>query len=479
MASTSDGVPPDSRSGKSRLPTPGKAFDIGINDRVRVTSAVSLGFQNILGLAGLLLFPGLIGKSFHLAPRETAYLYGITFMTSGLVVVLQSVKLLRLPIVQGPFAGVFAALIAVGHRGGGLGTAFGSLLLAAVIWCVLAVPVPRYSPIAYLAKHVEQPLVTGVILLLISSQLATVALTGWIGEPHAPGFPWVNLGCAALTAVAVLACTGSRRKTLHRGAIFWGVVAGALVYSFLAPTTWDNVLRARLFNAPRLFPFGFGISALDTVIFFIALFPAITETMATYRMVADWANEPLPPGRVAQGIFGEVLGSAIGALFGGMSTLAYPDNVGLLRVTRVASRWVTLTTGIILLALGGFGYFDAALVAIPNAVLSGATAVLFGILFAGGLQVMARVTWSQGALAAAGVSFVLPIGGLFISGAALHALPVPVQLILQQPLITGTILALAGTAMLRVPRRLPGGAPDMPAAGSGPAVTAVEGAAQE
>ena len=474
MAFTSDHYTSDPSPGHSRWPA-ADAFDIGVNERVRVTSAVSIGFQNILGLAGLLLFPGLIGKSFHLPPRETAYLYGITFMTSGLVVVLQSVLLLRLPIVQGPFAGVFAALIAVGHRGGGLGTAFGSLLIAAVIWCVLAVPVPRYSPIAFLAKHVEQPLVSGVILLIISAQLATVALKGWIGEPHAPGFPWVNLGCAALTAVVVLVCMTSRHKAIHRGAIIWAVVAGAVAYSLLAPTTWDNVLRARLFNAPRLFPFGFGVSALDTIIFFVALFPAITETMATYRMVADWANEPLPPSRVAQGVFGEVLGSAIGALFGGMSTLAYPDNVGLLRVTRVASRWVTLTTGIILLALGGFGYFDAALVAIPNAVLSGATAMLFGILFAGGLQVMARVPWTQGTLAAAGISFVLPVGGLFISGPSLTALPATVQLVLQQPLITGTIIALAATAVLRLGRSLPAGEAARPAAGSEPAAAAVDG----
>jgi hypothetical protein len=58
---------------------------------------VGLGFQHILGLAGLLLFPTLVGKSFSLPSPQVAYLYGITFITSGVVVILQAVGLLRLP----------------------------------------------------------------------------------------------------------------------------------------------------------------------------------------------------------------------------------------------------------------------------------------------------------------------------------------------------------------------------------------------
>lgn len=442
---------------RTASPPTSDTFDVAVDQPVRASTAISIGFQNILGLAGLLVFPGLIGESFGLSPGDTAYLYGITFMTSGLVVILQTVVLLRLPIVQGPFAGVFAALLVVGHERGGLGTAFGSLLVAAAIWCVLAVPVKRYSPIVYLARYVQLPLVSGVILLLIATQLATIAMEGWVGEPGQPGFPVVNLTCAALTAAVVLVCMAVPRRVLRRGAMFWGVLIGALVFSALAPTTWGNVLSAQLFTLPRLFPFGFGVSPVATAIFFVALFPAIAETIATYRIVADWASEPLPTQRIAQGVFGEVIGSTIGAVFGGMATLAYPDNVGFLRVHRVASRWVTFTTGIILLVLGGFGYFDAVLVAIPTPVLSGATAVLFGILFAGGLQVISAVHWTQANLVAAGVPFIVAIGTLFISEDVLQALPSAVRLVFQQPLIIGTILALLATGIVRAAGRAPTG----------------------
>jgi hypothetical protein len=39
----------------------------------------------------------------------------MTFLVCGFVTILQSALLLRLPIVQGPYAGSFASMLAVGH----------------------------------------------------------------------------------------------------------------------------------------------------------------------------------------------------------------------------------------------------------------------------------------------------------------------------------------------------------------------------
>ena len=168
-------------------------FDVGVDDRVPVPSAIGLGVQNILGMAGLLIFPALIGAAFKLSAADTAYLYGITFMTSGLVVILQSVFLLRLPIIQGPYAGSLAALLAVGHQHGGLGAAFGSMFVAGVIWCVLAIPLKRFGIVTVLSRFVRDPIVSGVIVLILATQLTSTALPNWLGTPASPGFPVVNL----------------------------------------------------------------------------------------------------------------------------------------------------------------------------------------------------------------------------------------------------------------------------------------------
>jgi xanthine/uracil permease len=96
---------------------------------------------------------------------KIAYLYGMTFLVCGFVTILQSALLLRLPIIQGPYAGSFASMLAVGHLGGGLGAAYGSFFVAALIWCVLSLPV-RGSSIGLLARFLRAPIIAGMMSFL-------------------------------------------------------------------------------------------------------------------------------------------------------------------------------------------------------------------------------------------------------------------------------------------------------------------------
>jgi xanthine/uracil permease len=436
MAVTSDTAP-----GSVGKTEPVPIFDIGIDEKVRVSSAIGLGIQNILGMAGLLIFPALIGTAFKLSATDTAYMYGVTFMTSGLVVILQSVFLLRLPIVQGPYAGSLAALLAVGHGKGGLGAAFGSMVVAGLIWCVLALPFKRFGLITYFGKFVRDPIVAGVLVLILATQLTSTALPNWIGAPGSPGFPGINLLAGAVAAILVIVLTLlPSGGMLRRGAVLVAVVLGTAAYAIFRPTTFGDVGQNLGLTVPRIFPFGFSVQGDLVLIFFITLLPAITESIATYDIVAGWGKQELSAHRVSQGVFGEVLGSTIGAVFGGMSTLAYPDNIGLLRVTKVGSRYVTLATGIILLVLGGLQPVDRLLEAVPLPVLAAAGTVLFGVLFASAIDVLSGVHWSRDNLMLAGFPFITSIGGLFVPAATLKAMPQVVQLVLGQPLILGTVL---------------------------------------
>jgi xanthine/uracil permease len=180
-----------------------KIFDIGIDERPSYDQLLILGLQNIFGMTGMFVFPGILGRSFNLPPEQIAYLYGMTFLVCGFVTILQSALLLRLPIIQGPYAGSFASMMAVGHLGGGLGAAYGSFFVAALIWCVLSLPVRGFSAIGLLARFLRAPIIAGMIVIFIMIQVSNVALPGWIGLPQSPGFPAVNFLAGAI-AVAVL-----------------------------------------------------------------------------------------------------------------------------------------------------------------------------------------------------------------------------------------------------------------------------------
>ena len=135
--------------------------------------------------------------------------------------------LLRLPIVQGPYAGSFAALIALGHlQSGGLGAAFGSFFVASLIWCALTLPVRRFSFIGLFARFLRAPIISGMMVMLVIIQISNVALPNWIGVPSSPGFPAVNILAGAVAVFMVIGVTLWGGSRLRRGAILAGLAAG-------------------------------------------------------------------------------------------------------------------------------------------------------------------------------------------------------------------------------------------------------------
>src|ERR1700722_15924257 len=149
-----------------------KVFDVGIDERLSYDQLLILGLQNIFGMTGMFVFPGILGRSFNLAPEQIAYLYGMTFLVCGVVTIM-----------QGPYAGSFASLLAVGHLqgGGGLGAAYGSFFVAALIWCVLTVPVYGFSVIGLFSRFLRAPIIAGMIVVFIMIQVSNVALPGLCG----------------------------------------------------------------------------------------------------------------------------------------------------------------------------------------------------------------------------------------------------------------------------------------------------------
>jgi xanthine/uracil permease len=433
---------------------PREIFDVGINDSLPPAQLLILGLQNVFGMTGMFVFPGLLGRSFNLPPEKIAYLYGMTFAVCGVITVLQSVFLLRLPIVQGPYAGSFAALISVGHlQNGGLGAAYGSFFVASLIWCALTLPVRRFSFIGLFARFLRAPIISGMMVILVIIQISNVALPNWIGMPSSPGFPAINILAGAVAIALVIGVTLWGGPRLRRGAILAGLAAGTACYAIFRPISFAAVSSAPVLVAPQWFPFGFGVRADLVIVFLLVLIPPGMGSMAMYQMVADWGDEQLPAERMAQGVFGMAIGSVLAAIVGGLSTIAYPDNIGMLRATRVASRYATLAAGILLIALGGFIKFDMLLVVVPTPVISATATLLFGIVFMHGVRMLANVEWDDRKFMVAGLALLVGLGGLFITPEVLQSMPLMVRLIVQQPVISGGLtLVLLHSILCTIPR---------------------------
>jgi len=411
-------------------------FDVGVNERLPPAQLLVLGLQNIFGMTGMFVFPGILGRSFNLPPEQIAYLYGMTFAVCGIVTILQSTLLLRLPIIQGPYAGSFASLLAVGHLGGGLGAAYGSFFVAALIWCVLTVPVRGFSVIGLFSRFLRAPIIAGMIVIFIMIQVANVALPGWIGRVDSPGFPLVNFGAGAV-AVAVLIAVSLWGGRFRRAAILIGLAAGTIVYAIFRPVSLAAVANAPLLVTPQIFPFGYAVQPDLVVVFLLVLLPASIGSMALYQMVGGWGGQNVTSARMSQGVFAIGLGGALAGLVGGFSTIVYPDNIGMLRTTRVGSRYATLAAGVLLIVLGGCVKFDLLLVVVPLPVLSAAATLLFGIVLMHGVHILANVAWDDRKFIVAGLAMLVALGGMFLSPEVLAQMPLLMKLVITQPVISG------------------------------------------
>jgi xanthine/uracil permease len=425
-----------------------KVFDVGIDERLSYDQLFILGLQNIFGMTGMFVFPGILGRSFNLPPEQIAYLYGMTFLVCGFVTILQSTLLLRLPIIQGPYAGSFATLLAVGHvPNAGLGAAYGSFFVAALIWCALTVPIAGFSVIGFFSRFLRAPLIAGMIVIFIMIQVSNVALPGWIGQVQSPGFPTVNFLTGAL-AVAVIVAVSLWGGKFRRAAILIGLAAGTICYALFRPVSLAAVMNAPLLVAPQVFPFGFAVQTDLVIVFLLVLLPASIGSMALYQMVGDWGGQEVSSARMSQGIFAIGLGGVLAGLVGGFSTIVYPDNIGMLRTTRVGSRYATLAAGVLLIVLGASIKFDLLLVVVPLPILAAAATLLFGIVLMHGVHIMAKVDWDDRKYIVAGLAMLVALGGMFISPEVQAQMPLLVRLVATQPVISGGLTLVVLYALL-------------------------------
>ena len=295
----------------------------------------------------------------------------------------------------------------------------------------------RLSFIGLFARFLRAPIISGIIVMLTIIQVAEVALPNWIGAPSSPGFPLVNILAGALAVAVLVGATVWGGRYLRRGAILIGLATGTACYATLRPISISSVAGAPLLVAPQWFPFGFSVRPELVIVFLLVLIPAGMGSMAMYEMVGRWGNEKLPAERMSQGIFAVAIGSVLAGIVGGFSTIVYPDNMGMLRPTRVGSRYATLVAGLILIALGGCIKFDMLLVLVPQPVVSAAATLLFGIVFMHGVQMLSKVDWDDRQLAAAGLAVLVGLGGLFVSPEVLQTMPLVAKLFVQQPVISG------------------------------------------
>jgi len=141
------------------------------------------------------------------------------------------------------------------------------------------------------------------------------------------------------------------------------------------------------FGAPQ-----FSIAAIVSMT--IVMLVIMTETTADILAVGEVVDRPADGRTVVAGLRADCLATAVsGGLLNSFSASAFAQNVGLVAITGIKSRFVVAASGMILVVLGLFPKVGALVAAIPTPVLGGAGLALFGTVAASGIRALSRVSY--------------------------------------------------------------------------------------
>ena len=366
------------------------------DEKLGIGASFAYGFQHVLTMyGGIIAVPLIVGQAAGLPPEDIGLLIAACLFMGGLATLLQTLGVpffgSQLPLVQGvSFAGV-ATMVAIVNGGGGIQSVFGAVIVSSLIGLLI-------SPIFSKVIKFFPPVVTGTVITVIGLSLMPVA-ANWAmgGNKKAENYGDVaNIGLAALTLVIVLLLSKLGNSTISRLSILLAIVIGTLIAVVVGMADFGKVGTGPIVAFPTPFHLGMPTFHLAAIIsMFIVVLVIMVETSADILAVADIVDTKVDSRRLGDGLRADMAASAIAPIFGSFTQSAFAQNVGLVAVTGIKSRFVVAAGGVILVVLGILPVMGRVVAAVPLPVLGGAGIVLFGTVAASGIRTLATVSYKN------------------------------------------------------------------------------------
>ena len=418
-----------------------------VDERLPAPRLAALGLQHVLVMyAGAVAVPLIIGRALKLNPEQVAQLISADLFCCGLVTLIQSLGFtkyvgVKMPVMMGVTFAAVGPLVAMAGQGGtdGARAVFGAIIGSGLLAIVIA-------PLMSRLLRFFPPVVTGTIIAIIGISLMRVGI-GWAMGGPAPAAQSVDVPklvamveaaqAAQTAAAASAAATGASAPVLKLGplpmldngnygaldnmaiaafvlavillisryargfvaniSVLLGIVAGCVVAVALGKMGFDKVAKAHWFDIVT--PLAFGIPTFDPVMVLtmtLVMVVVMIESTGMFLALADITGKTLSRSELSAGLRTDGVGTVIGGLFNTFPYTSFSQNVGLVGVTGVKSRWVCVAAGLIMIVLGLLPKMAALVESVPQFVLGGAGLVMFGMVAATGIRILANVDFKSG-----------------------------------------------------------------------------------
>jgi uric acid transporter len=396
----------------------------------------ALGLQHVLVMyAGAIAVPLIVGRALKLTPEQVALLISADLFCCGIVTLIQSLGVtkwfgIRLPVMMGVTFASVGPMVAFANAMPGVDGAraiFGAIIGAGVISIVIA-------PVVSKMLRFFPPVVTGTIIAIIGISLmrvgvgwalggpanlaqsvdvpklvamvdgakaaaaaasAPVRLTGPIPMVDSPNYGALdNMAIAGIVLVFILLLVRFMKGFIANISVLLGIVAGCAMAIALGKMNFDKVGKAHWFDVVT--PFAFGAPIFDPVMILtmtLVMIVVMIESTGMFLALSDLTGKKITQQELAAGLRTDGVGTVIGGLFNTFPYTSFSQNVGLVGVTGVKSRWVCVAGGVIMIVLGLLPKMAAFVESIPQFVLGGAGLVMFGMVAATGIRILSTVDY--------------------------------------------------------------------------------------
>ncbi|MEV4319822.1 nucleobase:cation symporter-2 family protein [Actinocrispum sp. NPDC049592] len=355
----------------------------------------ALGLQHVLAMyAGAVAVPLIVGGALGMSKADIGYLINADLLISGVATLIQCLGFwrfgARLPLMQGCTFAAVTPMVLIGTTGGGLTAIYGAVILSGVLMILLA---PLWGKLL----RFFPPLVTGTVITIIGLALIPVAVNWAAGGVGAPSFGAPkNLALALGVLLLVLLVQRFAPPMISRISVLAGIVIGTVVAIPLGFTDFSGITDAPVVGVST--PFHFGLPTFEPaaiVAMIIVMAVTMTETTGDILAVGEMAGRPVDGPRLADALRADGLSTVLGGVFNTFPYTAFAQNVGLVGLTRVYSRFVVAVSGGILVLLGLFPVLGEIVARIPAPVLGGAGVVMFGTVAATGIKILSAVDFTR------------------------------------------------------------------------------------
>ena len=426
----------------------------GLEDKPKLKDALFAALQHLLAIFVAIITPPLIiSGALSLDVETTGFLVSMALFASGVSTFIQCRRFgfigTGLLCVQGTSFSFIGPIISAGLAGG-LPLIFGSCIAASSVEMII-------SRLLKYTRKIITPLVSGIVVTLIGLSLIKVGINACGGGEAARAAGTFgsmdNIGLAVLVLVVIIFFNRSSNKYLRMSSITIGIAVGYAVAGLLGKVDFDAIPEFGMLYVPV--PFKYGIAFDWSSIVAIGVVYLITAIEAYGDITANSliSGEPVEGEkfikRASGGIFADGFNSMLAGIFNSFPNSIFAQNNGMIQLTGVASRYVGYYIAGFLILLGLFPVVGLVFSVMPDAVLGGATLLMFGTVAASGIRIIAAQDIDRKAILVMALSFSLGLSVELVPD-ILMGFPEAVRSVFASGITTGGLTAIIANALIRI-----------------------------